>query len=172
MAQKSYNLWGSAMIFVGVIAGLLFAGVMYQWNVGVSAPRQEQPAPLAGGATSAPAAAAVAPPLAAKPDVAPTVAPGSATATTATPLPAGAAQADTASGQRVYQSSCNGCHPNGGQGLGPALRGPAFELKFSKDEDLGNITRQGKGAAMPPFGASQINDQDLTNLIAYIRTLK
>jgi len=69
-----------------------------------------------------------------------------------------------AAGKSVFEANCNACHPGGDKGVGPSIKG------LSADR-IRTATRQGKGA-MPAFGADRISDKQLTDLIAYIETLK
>lgn len=65
-------------------------------------------------------------------------------------------------GQRVFMRDCNGCHPQGAAGLGPALNDkpvPAAAIKLQ--------VRQGVGA-MPSFSAQELNDQELDALVAFM----
>lgn len=88
----------------------------------------------------------------------------------ATQAPAAATQAPasttggTPAGQAVFQQNCNSCHPGGNQGTGPAIKGrPVDRVK--------NQVRKG-GDGMPAFSASQISDQELNDLAAYVASLK
>ena len=65
-------------------------------------------------------------------------------------------------GQRVFMRECNGCHPQGAGGLGPALNNkpvPAIAIKTQ--------VRQGYGA-MPAFSEREITSQELDALVAYL----
>jgi mono/diheme cytochrome c family protein len=73
---------------------------------------------------------------------------------------------DVAAGQAVFQQHCNACHPGGGQGAGPALRG-----RNIAEDRIRTVVRQG-ASGMPAFNANQINDQQLTNLVQYVRSLQ
>ena len=86
-----------------------------------------------------------------------------ATTAPATKAPAGGA---AASGQAVFQQNCNGCHPNGEQGVGPSLK----TSKLSVDQ-IKTQVRNGKGQ-MPPFPASTISDQQLDALTQYVKGLQ
>lgn len=78
----------------------------------------------------------------------------------------GGAQAggNASAGQAVFQQNCNSCHPGGNQGTGPAVKGRAADAVTKK-------VRAG-GGGMPAFSASQISDQQLNDLAAYVGTLK
>ena len=71
-------------------------------------------------------------------------------------------------GQAVYARYCNSCHPGGGRGAGPSLieLGPALS-----DDLLRDSVRKGRNR-MPAYNQTLINDDALTDMIAYIRTLK
>jgi mono/diheme cytochrome c family protein len=79
-------------------------------------------------------------------------------------------------GRRVFQRSCSGCHGPDGRGvmrLGLTkpprdLTNPEFQAAAS-DDDLRRVIRVGKNQ-MPAFGGL-MGDEDLSNVIAFIRTL-
>ncbi len=79
-------------------------------------------------------------------------------------------------GARVFQRSCSGCHGADGRGvmrLGLTkpprdLTNPEFQAQFT-DEQLRRVIRVGKNQ-MPAFGGL-MGDEDLSNVIAFIRTL-
>jgi mono/diheme cytochrome c family protein len=79
-------------------------------------------------------------------------------------------------GARVFQRSCSGCHGPDGRGvmrLGLTrpprdLTDAAFHASVS-DDDLRRVIRVGKNQ-MPAFGGL-LGDEDLNNVIAFIRTL-
>lgn len=108
-------------------------------------------APAAPAATTAPAA-----PAATKP-----AAPAATTGATA-PAKAG----DVAAGQTVFQQNCNGCHPGGAAGVGPELKG-----RNLPDDRIRTQVRNGRGQ-MPPFPESKVSEQQLTDLAAYVQSLK
>jgi mono/diheme cytochrome c family protein len=65
-------------------------------------------------------------------------------------------------GQRVFMRECNGCHPQGDGGLGPALNDkpvPVVAIKLQ--------VRQGLGA-MPAFSDQEITSQELDALVAFM----
>jgi mono/diheme cytochrome c family protein len=76
----------------------------------------------------------------------------------------------------VFQRSCSGCHGADGRGvmrLGLTkpprdLTQPEFHASVS-DDDLRRVIRVGKNQ-MPAFGGL-MGDEDLSNVIAFIRTL-
>ncbi|HTV20324.1 MAG TPA: cytochrome c [Polyangiaceae bacterium] len=79
-------------------------------------------------------------------------------------------------GARVFQRTCSGCHGPDGRGvmrLGLSkpprdLTNAEFHAQVS-DDDLRRVIRVGKGQ-MPAFGGL-MGDDDLNNVIAFIRTL-
>jgi mono/diheme cytochrome c family protein len=76
---------------------------------------------------------------------------------------------NVADGQQLYSRFCDSCHPGGGSGLGPSLRGAELEAEFADDEALKRVTREGVGT-MPAF--RQLTDRQLDDIVAYIRTLE
>jgi alcohol dehydrogenase (cytochrome c) len=75
---------------------------------------------------------------------------------------------DRSPGQRSFESRCAICH--GGDAHGTD-RGPAIYNKLAarNDQSLTTVIRKGLPGGMPAF---QISDQELTGLIAYLRTLQ
>jgi cytochrome c5 len=73
------------------------------------------------------------------------------------------------SGEQIFIRSCNSCHPGGKAGMGPAL--DKLSEHFPNDEKLKKFIRQGVGA-MPPQPKDVLDDQELANLIYYLRNLK
>lgn len=108
-------------------------------------------APAAPAATTAPAAPAATKPAA-----------PAATTGAAAPAKAG----DVAAGQTVFQQNCNGCHPGGAAGVGPELKG-----RNLPDDRIRTQVRNGRGQ-MPPFPESKVSEQQLTDLAAYVQSLK
>lgn len=130
-------------------------------------------APTAAPTVAAPKVAATTPPAptVAAPTVAPTVAaPTVAAPTVAAPTAAAtsgaAATGDVAAGKTVYDQYCNSCHPNGQKGAGPAIAGGTLPASRIQSQ-----VRNG-GGGMPAFPATQISDQQMTNLVAYVLSLK
>ena len=85
---------------------------------------------------------------------------------------------DKAKGKKVYDKNCATCHGAAGKGDGPASKSlnpkPADfskgALKYSKnDAEMLAFIKKGKGA-MPSW--KSLPEQDLLNVIAYVRSLK
>jgi len=91
---------------------------------------------------------------------------------------------NAAKGQEIFAKSCGICHGNTGKGDGPAgaalnpkpkdLTDKAYVSKLD-DKYLNDIIGKGgaavgKSALMPPF-SSQLKEQDIKDVIAYIRSL-
>jgi cytochrome c551/c552 len=101
----------------------------------------------------------------------PTPAPGQ----TVTPAPGGAATTAPAGGGAtgnaqaglvVFNANgCVACHPNGGRqaGVGPRLQGTARDNAY-----ITNVIKNGRGT-MPAY--PQLNDTQINDLIAYMRSL-
>ena len=88
-----------------------------------------------------------------------------------------AATGNAAKGKIVYDTNCLPCHGERGKGDGPvgaALRPPPTPLISPKtrarsDSDLLTIIREGR-AAMPAW-KNRLTDEDIQNVLAYIRSL-
>jgi PQQ-dependent dehydrogenase (methanol/ethanol family) len=77
-------------------------------------------------------------------------------------------------GQRVYTATCESCHGLAGQGNrergAPALSAPSL-ARGNEDADLFRTIRSGViGTQMPAF--AQLTDQQIWQLVAYIRSLQ
>lgn len=101
----------------------------------------------------------------------------------ALPLTVSAA-GDVKAGETRYKQLCETCHGAQGKGDGPAgaalnpkprdLTDPAWQSKVS-DDAIRKVIKEGGQAVglsplMPPWGA-QLNDKDLDDLVAFIRSL-
>ncbi|MCB9601139.1 MAG: cytochrome c [Sandaracinus sp.] len=71
---------------------------------------------------------------------------------------------DSAAGEPVFANFCAGCHPGGGAGVGPDLHN-----RTDSPAEIRAIIRHGEDR-MPGFGADQISDEDLENVLAYLTT--
>lgn len=91
---------------------------------------------------------------------------------------------DAAQGQAVFQGTCASCHgadARGMPGLGKDLVASAF-VREQDDQQLLEFLKMGRPASdpanttkvdMPPRGGNPaLTDEDLKNVIAYIRTLQ
>jgi len=113
-----------------------------------------------------------------------------AAALAALPLAAQGA-GDPAAGKTTFETLCATCHGTSGKGDGPAgaaLNPPPRDFtkgdfkydtdkdgKPGTDTDLANIIKNGAGAyggspLMAPWG--HLSDQDLQNVVAYVRSLQ
>ncbi len=99
----------------------------------------------------------------------------------ATPVVAG--PGDAANGKKVFSSTCVACHGEAGvgiEGLGKPMPGSAFIAELS-DEELATFIKVGRGPGdpdnttgvdMPAKGGNPaLSDQDMADVVAYIRTL-
>jgi disulfide bond formation protein DsbB len=91
---------------------------------------------------------------------------------------------DAAKGREIYAQTCAGCHgPNGegGEGPGKAWTTSAF-IRDSSNDELLNFIKVGRpigdpanttNVDMPPKGGNPtLTDQDLQNIIAFMRALQ
>ena len=97
-----------------------------------------------------------------------------------TPEPAG----DAAKGEELFNQTCLACHGQGGlgiEGLGKDMTTSEFIQNLSEDEfveflEVGRSTSDPENTTnvdMPPKGGNPaLSDQDLLDIIAYIRTLQ
>lgn len=96
----------------------------------------------------------------------------SASQSPASPAPAEAAKTavgDAAQGQKFFeQAGCGWCHAEAGRVAG---KGPKLEDTARSDSFIRFRVKHGKEGAMPAFGGT-FNDQQITDIIAYIRSLK
>ena len=73
-------------------------------------------------------------------------------------------------GKRLYQAyNCNGCHANGGGGMGPALMDAKW-IYGSEPQNIYTTIVEGRPNGMPAFGG-KIPDQQLWQLVAYVRSM-
>jgi mono/diheme cytochrome c family protein len=152
---RQAEVTGTVMIVGALVLGAIVAFGLYRWDTSARAAEASlRPPPVA--------------PLAQTPLTPSPPAPAPA-APVASP-PASTAGGDAAAGQQVFAAKCNSCHPNTNAGIGPAVHGAQFAQRYPDDGPLMLLIREGKGG-MPPFPASQLSDQDLTNVVAYMRSL-
>jgi cytochrome c oxidase cbb3-type subunit 3 len=95
---------------------------------------------------------------------------------------------DSARGRALYQQHCSSCHGEqgeGGEGTGvtfsrprdlpitaPAINNPGF-LASASDEMIRNTLRNGRqGTPMPSFLKSGMTEQQIDDVVAYIRSLE
>jgi len=114
-------------------------------------------------------------------------APTSAPPPTSTPPQAPAPQAsagDAAKGEQLFASTCAACHgPKGEgiQGLGKDMTASQF-IAGKTDDELVEFIKAGRGpddplnttgvAMLPKGGNPALSDQDLYDIVAFIRTLQ
>jgi mono/diheme cytochrome c family protein len=107
-------------------------------------------------------------------------------------VPGATLAADVAAGKAAYTANCSSCHGETGKGDGPVgavLQPPPRDLSLGEfkfdtdsdgtpgtDTDLQEVITKGAGAfggnqMMAPWGGV-LSADDVTNIIAYIRSLK
>ena len=75
-----------------------------------------------------------------------------------------------AEGKRLYTAfNCNGCHAQGGGGIGPALMDSKWIYGSSPDQIYSTIA-QGRPNGMPTF-ARLVPSQQIWQLVAYVQAL-
>lgn len=92
-------------------------------------------------------------------------------------------EGDRLKGRDLFYAACHSCHPNAKSGIGPALprdREPAFYAKKVREGDgLGaqltgldpNAYDPNAGLFMPFFAVDRLSNQQLSDIIAYIKSL-
>jgi cytochrome c oxidase cbb3-type subunit 3 len=80
-----------------------------------------------------------------------------------------------ADGAAIFKKNCMMCHGADGKGF-PALKTPDFTdpkwQSSTKDKEMREVIKNGKkGTAMLGFGG-QLKDEEISAVIAYIRSLK
>lgn len=80
-----------------------------------------------------------------------------------------------ARGSAIFErATCAGCHPAGGNSLHPShpLKGKAFRTRYRDEAAIERVIRKGvPNTGMPGFGKDQINDKDMRDLLAYLKSL-
>jgi ubiquinol-cytochrome c reductase cytochrome b subunit len=151
----------TSLVMIALIAGIVTLTVIAINDLGKAGS-----APTASAATSSASSSATTTTAAASGATATTAAAGASTTTAA----AGATgTGNVAAGLKAFTASgCVACHPSNGKvaGVGPKLLGTTRD-----DAYIRNNIRNGLNA-MPAFTTDQVSDQQITDLIAYIRSLK
>ena len=76
-------------------------------------------------------------------------------------------QAAGSGGEGVYDANCRRCHgPEGRGGKAPSL----VPFNWSDQEAL-RLVREPE-CDMPPFSTSELSDEDVAEIVAYLKTLK
>lgn len=90
-------------------------------------------------------------------------------------LPAQAQKTSIERGYKVFKAlNCEMCHPGGDNAMEPAkpIHGAAFLKRYPDDEAIARRIREGSPSGiMPPFRKDVLTDQQLVDVIAYIRSL-
>jgi mono/diheme cytochrome c family protein len=85
-------------------------------------------------------------------------------------LPAAAPRGDATRGASLFAQECAGCHGPDGKGfIAPALANPVFQ-KTATDAFISQTIRAGReNTPMPSFGRAGFSDQQIGDLLAFIR---
>ncbi|MGD9681448.1 MAG: cytochrome c [Candidatus Obscuribacterales bacterium] len=82
---------------------------------------------------------------------------------------------DVNRGKVVFeQHMCVECHKGGGNSVKPSrpVKGKAFKERYPLDADLEKLIRSGvPNSSMPSFGKDVIDEQEMKDLLAYLRSL-
>jgi len=82
---------------------------------------------------------------------------------------------DPQEGKRLFvKHTCESCHPGGGNAMQPnkPLKGAEFGKRYPRDEMITQVVRNGiPRTVMQGFSSSVLPDRDLSDIIAYIRSL-
>jgi len=77
---------------------------------------------------------------------------------------------DVNEGQRLYRAyNCNGCHANGGGGIGPPLMDD-YWIYGSHPENIHDVILEGRPNGMPSF-AGKLPDYQVWEITAYVRSM-
>ncbi|HEX2121723.1 MAG TPA: cytochrome c [Thermoanaerobaculia bacterium] len=77
---------------------------------------------------------------------------------------------DVAEGQRLYNAyNCNGCHAQGGGGIGPALMDD-YWIYGSHPENIRDTIVEGRPNGMPSFGG-KIPEFQIWQIAGYVRSM-
>jgi mono/diheme cytochrome c family protein len=75
--------------------------------------------------------------------------------------------AENSPGERLYTAKCKRCHgPEGGGGQGPAL--VPFKWTYEKALDLIRHPL----CEMPAFSESDLSDEEVADIVAYLKSIK
>lgn len=90
-------------------------------------------------------------------------------------IAADATTGNAAKGIQIFHDvQCFTCHQNGQNVIVPnrPICGDSFKQRYPEDKQIADVIRSGvPGTAMPSFSADRLSDSDLTDLIAYVRSL-
>lgn len=82
---------------------------------------------------------------------------------------------DVGKGKIVFeQHMCVECHKGGGNSVRPSrpVKGKDFKKRYPQDADLEKVIRDGvPSSSMPSFGKDVIDEQEMKDLLAYLRSL-
>ena len=84
------------------------------------------------------------------------------------PITLHAGPGDEVRGRQAYDHACSGCHGTLGRSDTP-LHGPLLNVYYPDNSTLAGIIRSGIGS-MPDTPESDLSDQEVADVIAYMRT--
>ncbi len=167
MSKRALILAGAALLLVILLPTVLAMTWGRSLEPEAAVASAPLPIPTATAAAETPSPATPPTSSATVPPVSIAAAPPVAAPTT-TPAPVPAAAGDSVRGREIFMTvGCTGCHPGGQALVGPSLFGVTKRLPEARIRDqIGN-----GGTIMPPLG-SVVGEEDITNLIAFLRTLE
>ncbi len=77
---------------------------------------------------------------------------------------------DAAAGRSLFLTNCAACHSASGTGMVMTGGSVALELWPTHPQQVGQAIRIGPGA-MPPFTEEQLSDEEVDDVVSYVRTL-
>ncbi len=80
-----------------------------------------------------------------------------------------------ANGAEIFRKNCAMCHGTDGKGF-PALKTPNFTdpkwQSSTKDKEMREVIKNGKKETLMPAFGDQLKDEEISAVVAYIRSLK
>lgn len=92
-----------------------------------------------------------------------TAGPGSGSASSSSP-------GNVAAGKTLFQQNCGACHEF--SRVAPPLSGSGLLKSYPSDDSLVQKIRAGGTTGMPGYGTTRLSDAQMTDLVAYLRSLR
>ncbi len=77
---------------------------------------------------------------------------------------------DADAGRALFYKACSSCHPRGGEGVGPAIRGKSVADVAKKVREGNGLIRGARKDTewMPFYGANRLKDKQLADIAAWV----